>query len=200
MASPDGRVRVCLGNFRRRQVMLWSPLPVSDCVQRLVAVTTSRGPATWYLDPRTVGRPEPRFRGQADQRWIRLARFQSGAWRNSFLAVLDARPEPGADGGTAFSGWAGRSEYLEFLPVLTAGFGLASLGLLAAGIAQLAAGHLIGLVPAAAFWLPVAAVAGFNALGHRSLERDISALLQEVNEVLGPAAVSAGPAADSDGA
>ena len=204
MASPDGRVRVWLGKFRRRRVMLWSPLPVSGCVQRLAEVTTLRGPTTWYIDPRTAGRPEPRFRGQAGQSRIRLSRFSAGAGRNSFFAVLDVRPCPGADGGTALSGWVGGSEGTEFLPVFTAAFGLTSLGLLAAGIAQLVSGHLIGLVPAAAFPLPAVAIAGFNALGHRSLERDISELLREVNDVLGSTAVppgpSAAPAAGSDDA
>ena len=72
--------------------------------------------------------------------------------------------------------------------MLTGAAGLVRLGLLAAGVTQLVLGHLIGLAPALGFALPVAAMAGFNVMGHWSLERDISELLQEVNAVLGSAA------------
>lgn len=81
------------------------------------------------------------------------------------------------------------------LPVLTGAACLVSLGLLVAGVAQLVLGYLIGLAPTLAFPLPIAAMAGFNVLGHRSLERDISELLHEVNEVLGSAAAFPGPSA-----
>src|SRR5258708_16878323 len=181
MASPDGQVRI----FRRRLVVLSSPHPVSECLQRLAEVTTSRGPMTWYLDPRTVGRPEPRFRGQVYRWGIRLVRFTAGAGRDSFFAVLDVRPGPGTSGGRALSGWMGGGPGVALLPVFTGAFGLVSLGLLVAGVVQLVLGHLIGLAPTMAFPLPVAAVAGINAVGHRSLERDTSVLLKEVNKVLG---------------
>src|SRR5258707_14528168 len=51
MASPDGQVRIWLGIFRRRLVVLSSPHPVSECLPRLAGVTTSRGPMTWVLEP-----------------------------------------------------------------------------------------------------------------------------------------------------
>lgn len=195
MASPDGRVRIWLGILRRRPLVLSSPRPVSECLQRLSEVTTSRGPTTWYLNPRTVGRPEPRFRGQVYPSRIMLSRFTAGAGRNSFFSVLDVRPGQGGDGGTTLSGWIGMGPAKALLPVVTGAAGLVSLGLLVTGVSQLALGHLIGLAPALAFPLPVAVMAGFNALGHRSLERDISELLQEVNETLGSTAAFPGPAA-----
>lgn len=202
MASSDGRVRIWLGILRRHPLVLSSPHPASECLQRLTEVTTSRGPTTWYLDPRTVGRTEPRFRGEVSPSRIMLFRFTAGAGRDSFFSVLDVRPGQGADGGTTLSGWIGIGPGGgALLPVVTGAVGLVSLGLLVAGVGQLVLGHLIGLAPTLAFPLPIAAMAGFNVLGHRSLERDISELLQEVNEVLGSTAVfpgpSAAPAADS---
>jgi hypothetical protein len=70
------------------------------------------------------------------------------------------------------------------LPVLGGIACLASLGMLAGGVVQLASGRLAGLLPALLFWVPATAAAGFNALGLRSLERDIPKLVEEVNGVL----------------
>jgi hypothetical protein len=161
MMSPDSRVRTWLGIFRRRPVVLSSPHPVSECLQKLEKVTTFRGPTTRYLDSRTVGRPEPLFRGQVYPSQIKLARFTAEAGRDSFYAMLDVRPEPGADGGTVLSGriglpYGGHVVFAAFAAVI----GLVSLGLLVAGVAQLALGHLIGLASALAFPLPVIAWAG----------------------------------------
>lgn len=204
MASSDGRVRIWLGILRRRPLVLSSPYPASECLQRLTEVTTSRGPTSWYLDPRTVRRPEPRFRGEISPSRIMLFRFTAVAGRNSFFPVLDVRPGQGADGGTTLSGEIGMGPAGGFLPVLTGAACLGSLSMLVAGVVQLILGHLIGLAPALAFPLPVAAMAGFNVVGHRSLERDIPELLQEVNEVLGSTAAfpgaSAIPAAGSNDA
>ena len=138
-------MRIWLGIFRRRLVVVSSPHPVSECLQRLAEVTISRGPVAWYLDPRTVGRPEPRFRGQVYQSGIRLVRFTAGAGRDSFFAVLDVRPGPGTSGGTALSGWIGGGPGVALLPVLTGASGPASLGLLVTGVVQLVLGHLVGL-------------------------------------------------------
>jgi hypothetical protein len=183
--SPDSRVRVWLGIFRRRPVVVSSPHPVSECLERLEKVTTLRGPTTWYLDSRTVGRPEPRFRGQVYRSQIRLARFTAAAGRNSFCAMLDVRSGAGADGGTVLSGRIGLSDGGQVvLPAFTAAVGLAGLGFLVAGVAQLVGGRLIGLAPALAFPLPMAAWAGVIVLGRRALERDICELLKSVNEVL----------------
>jgi hypothetical protein len=61
---------------------------------------------------------------------------------------------------------------------------LISLGILIAGVFQLASGRMSGLLPALLFWVPATAMAGFNALGLRSLERDIPELLEKVNGIL----------------
>lgn len=156
MASPDNRVRIWLGILRRHPLALSSPHPASECLQLLTEVTTSRGPTAWYLDPRTVRRPEPRFRGEISPARVTLFRFTAGAGRNSFFPVLDVRPGQRADGGTTLSGEIGMGPARALLPVLTGTACLVSLGLLAAGVAQLIAGHLIGLAPALAFPLPVA--------------------------------------------
>ncbi len=72
----------------------------------------------------------------------------------------------------------------QLLPVSSAIACLISLGILAAGVVQLASGRMSGLLPALLFWVPAAAMAGFSVLGLRSLERDIPKLLEEVNGVL----------------
>ncbi len=46
-------------------VTLSCPYPADECVRRLTAVTTDRGPLSWYLDPRTAGRRDPRLFGKA---------------------------------------------------------------------------------------------------------------------------------------
>jgi len=66
--------RACLARFRRRPVTLWSPHPPSECLQRLATVTSPRALASWYLDPRTAGRPVPRLRGTADSSRILVGR------------------------------------------------------------------------------------------------------------------------------
>lgn len=197
MTSPDsGRVRSRREGFRRRPAALSSPYPVSECLHRLAAVTMSRGPTTWYLSARSAGLPDPRFRGEVHQSRIILSRFNTG--RGSYFAVLDARLGPKADGGTRLTGQIGLAPgTAKLLPVLTGAFALASLGLLATGVVQLALGHIAGLAPTAEFPLPVAVAAGFHVLGRRSLERDISRLLAQVGEVLGSTAVSPGPLAAS---
>ena len=186
VASPGRGVRTWLGISGRRPVVLLSPHPVSECLQRLEKVTTSRGSMTWYLDPKTVGRPDPRFRGQVGQSQIRLVRFTAGGARSGPFAVLDAWPKPGADGGTTLSGWIGmpRAAQVIWSVCIGGGTGLVSLVLLVAGVAQLALGHLIGLAPAATFPLPVIAWAGVNVMNLQAIERDISKLLKQVNEVL----------------
>lgn len=198
MTSPDSRVRIWLGIFRRHQVVLSSPHPVSECLRRLAEVTALHDATAWYLDPQTVGRPEPRFRGQVELSRIQLARFNAGSGRDSFFAVLNARPRREADGGTTFSGRVGEGAGVAFLePALTAAAGLVSVGLLVAGVIQLVLGHLIGLAPAVAFWLPIAGMAGLNVAAHLSLQRDIPELLQMVNEVLDSTTVFLCPSAVS---
>jgi hypothetical protein len=179
------RTRIWLGSFGRRPLVLSSPYPVAECLQRLAAVTTSRGPTRWYLDSRTALRPDPLFKGELYQSRTRLARFAAARGRDSFVAMLEVRLDPQADGGTALSGWIGMPAGTFQATMFTVIGGLVSLGLLAAGVVQLVLGHIIGLLPTLAFPLPAAFIAGFFAIGHRSLESDIAELVHEVNEVLG---------------
>jgi hypothetical protein len=72
--------------------------PAGEYLRRLGMVTTTRGMTSWYLDPRTAGRPEPRFRGDTGPARIFVARF-AAAGRSSFAPWLDARLEPAAGGG-----------------------------------------------------------------------------------------------------
>ena len=65
---------------------------------------------------------------------------------------------------------------------------LVSLGLLVAGIIQLADGHVIGLAPALAFPLPAAFFAWGFAYERRRLDARVAELLREVNEVPGSTA------------
>src|ERR1700722_16529703 len=132
MAGAGRRARMWLGSFGRRPVTLSSPYPVAECLQRLAAVTTSRGRATWYLDPRTARRPDPVFKGELYPSRTRLARFAPGG-RNSFVAMLEVRLDPAADGGTSLSGWAGMPAGAFQATFLTTVGALVSLGLLTAG-------------------------------------------------------------------
>jgi hypothetical protein len=184
MAGAGSRTLIWLGSFGRRPLVLSYPYPVAECLQRLAAVTTSRGHTTWYLDPRTAMRPDPLFKGELYPSRTRLARFAVAGGRNTFVAMLEVRLDPRADGGTVFSGWIGRPAGAFQATLLTGMGGLVSLGLLAAGIVQLVLGHIIGLLPTLASPLPAAFFAGFFAIGHRSLESDIAELVHEVNEVL----------------
>jgi hypothetical protein len=191
--DPGGRVLTWLGIIRRRPVVLSSPRPPDECLQRLTAVTTSRGAMSWYLDPRTAVRPDPRFRGDVGRSWIRVARFQAASGRGSFVAWLDAEPWVSDDGGTELRGWiAPPPATAGFLPMVAVVACLASLGLLAAGVAQLVLGHVIGLVPALLFPLPAIAMAAINATGRWSLEQEAAKLVDELNGVLGSTATFPG--------
>jgi len=139
MAGPAGRARIPLRSIGG-QVVLSSPHPESECVQRLARVTTDRRAADWYLHQWTLGRPDPRFRGEVDLSRVYLFRFSRG--RGRAVAVLDARPATTPDGGATLSGWVGEDKgNAVILPLIGSVFGLP---LLVAGMAQLAAGHLMG--------------------------------------------------------
>jgi hypothetical protein len=115
LAGPDGRTPPLLWSYRC-QVVLSSPRPVSECVQRLAAVTTYRGASEWYRHEWALGRPDPRFQGDVDQVRVRLTRFGN----RRAAPVLDARPEAAPGGGTALSGWVGDDDSVAaaivFLP------------------------------------------------------------------------------------
>lgn len=190
MAGACSRARIWLASFGRRPLALSSPYPVAECLQRLAAVTTSRGRTRWYLDSRTAMRPDPLFKGELFPSRTRLARFAVAGGRNTFVAMLEVRLDPRPDGGTALSGWIGMPAGAFRATFLTVIGCLVSLGLLVAGVVQLGLGHIVGLVPALTSPLPAAAFIGVFALGHRSLESDIAELIHEVNDVLDVTGVS----------
>jgi hypothetical protein len=183
-------------------VVLSSVYPPGECLRRLGMVTTTRGMTSWYLDPRTAGRPEPRFRGDIGPSRIFVARFADAAGRNSFAPWLDARLEPAAGGGTTLAGTIGLHPAVRaFIPVFAGVAGLIAVAVLAEGVHLLIGDHLSGLVPAVLAPLALAAlIAGLRAASLRLPERQAGELLQEMNEILGPAAASAGPASDSSSA
>ncbi|HEY5400677.1 MAG TPA: hypothetical protein VIL16_35355 [Trebonia sp.] len=185
MAGAGRRARDWLASFGRRPVALSSPYPVAECLERLAAVTTSRGRTMWYIDPRTVGRPDPLFKGELYRSRTRLTRFAVTGRRGGLVAMLEVRLDPAADGGTALSGWVGVPAG-AFQATSFAVLGcLVSLGLLAAGVVQLALGHIIGLVPTLTFPLPAVVFTGVFVSSRPALESEIAALVDQVNEVLG---------------
>lgn len=196
MLSPLTDARRWLERFRPRHVTLTSPYPVDDCLRRLATVTTRRRATSWYLDSRTVGRAEPRLLGDVGRSRIFVARWQDTTGRNSFTPWLDARPEPAAAGGTTLTGSIGLNPAAGgLIQAVDWGSGLIVLAAIAGGISLLARGDLSGLV----FVLGPLALAAFgtglNAVGLRSLERDLPKLIQEINGLLDSTATFTGPAA-----
>ena len=187
MAGAVRRARIWLASFGRRPLALTSPYPVAECLQRLAAVTTSRGRTTWYLDPRTATRPDPLFKGELYPSRTRLSRFADGGGRGRSVVWLEVRLDPRAGGGTAFSGWIGRPAGAFEASVLIVIGVLVCLGLLVAGVVLLAGGHFIGLAPALASPLPAAFFVWSFAFDHRELDASIAGLIHEVDGVLGTA-------------
>jgi hypothetical protein len=169
-------------------VVLSSPHPVSECARRLAAVTTDRG-SGWYLDARTAGQPDPRFRGTVSPAWISVARFAEAIRRNSFVPWLQGRMEPSADGGTRVVGRVGpRPELRVMLAVIAAVWSIISLAALTAGLVQAAAGHLAGLLATLVPLGMAALLTGVTAAGQASVTREIPRLIGAVNGVLDSAA------------
>jgi hypothetical protein len=193
-----------LGIYGRRPVVLSSPHPQGECLQRLAKVTTSRGPASWYLDTKTAGHPDPRLRGTVSPAQIRVARWEVARRNDNAVAWLDARLMPSADGGTVVTGLIKPSPGTAAFPVITAIACLISLGILATGIAQLALGRISGIAPTVLSPIPAALLAAVNTQGRRSLRRETTKLIEEVNGILDSTAdftsPAATPAADSHGA
>jgi hypothetical protein len=191
-----------VAGVRFQLVVLSSAYPPGECLRRLGAVTTRRGGTSWYLDPRTAGRPEPRLRGDIGPSRILVARFADVAGRSSFAPWLDARLEPAAAGGTTVTGTIGLHPAMRaFMPVFAGVAGLIAVAAVAGGIRLLVLGQLSGLVPAVLVPLALAAViAAFRASSLRLLQRHAGELLREVGEILGPGVASAGPAAHDSSA
>ncbi len=189
-SASGGRGR--LAGFRPRSVVLSSPYPVSECRRRLAAVTTRRGSASWYLDPSTAGRAEPRFRGDAGSWLLSVTLFEGG--RNGFRPWLDGRLEPAAGGGTTLTASVGMQGGKRAVWCLIAGAGgLISVSMVAGGAALLASGRLQGLAAVLGSLALVACVAGFGAAGLRSLEHKTRRLIREVNVTLGSTATFPSP-------
>jgi hypothetical protein len=183
-ADSGRRARDWLASFGRRPLALSSPYPVAECLERLAPVTTPRGRTRWFIDPRTVGRPDPLFTGELYRSRTRLTRFAAAGGRNAPV-YLEVSLEPTADGGTALRGWIGRPAGAFQATLFTVAGCLTSLGVLAAGVVQLALGHLIGLLPALLFPLPAIVFIGIFVLNRPALEVEIAALVDQVHEVLG---------------
>lgn len=192
--------RSWLVGFRSRPVVLSSPYPVSECFRRLATVTTQHGVTSWYLNPRTAGRPTARLRGDVGPSRVNVARFEDAAGRNSFAPWLDARLERAAGGGTTLTGSIGLHPAVRALIPVIAGIGsLLAVAAVAGGIALLVHGHLSGLLPAMLIPLAITTfIVGFNVAGLRLLERDIPQLIQELNGLLGSTATFTVPAASGD--
>jgi hypothetical protein len=131
-----------------------------------------------------------------------VARFADAAGRNSFAPWLDARLEPAAGGGTTLTGTIGLHPAVRaFMPVFAGVAGLIAVAAVAGGIRLLVLGYLSGLMPAVLVPLAMAAViAALRASNLQLPQRYAGELLRDVDEILGPGAVSAGPAAQSSSA
>lgn len=182
-----------------RPVVLSSAYPPEECLRRLAIVTTYRGPTSWYLDPQTVGRPEPQLRGEVGRSRIFVSRWADAYGRDSFVPWLDARLESAVGGGSTLAGTIGLHPGAGALFAVFAGVaGLMAAIVLAVGISLLDAGHPIGLAPAVLAPLaPLVLLAGLRAASLRLPERKAGALVREIREILGPAGASAGSSADS---
>lgn len=184
-----------LAGFQSRPVMLSSPHPASECLQRLAAVTTQRRSASWYIDHRSARRPQPRLWGNVGPSWISVARFEDAAGRNRFAPCLDAHAEPLARGGTMFTGRIGLQPAVRVvISVLAAVGGVMAVAGVTGGVVLLVHGHLSGL---AAMLIPLVVIAVFavlNTAGLRSLERGTPKLVEELNGILDSTATFTGPA------
>jgi hypothetical protein len=195
MLSSVTDTRYWLSRFRPRPVVLSAPYPADECLRRLTMVTTHRGAASWYLDPRTAGHPTPRLRGDVDPSRISVARWEDTNGRNSFTPWLDVRLEPTARGGTTLTGTIGlRPEVQGLMPVITGVGGLIATAVIAAGAVQLVHGNVSALPLMLGPLAMIAILAVVNVAGLRSLERDIPKLIQETNSVLDSTATFTSPA------
>ena len=184
-----------VSGFQPHPVMLSSPHTDSECLRRLALATTQRTAASWYLDPRTAGRPEPRLRGDVGPSRIFVARFEDARGRNSFAPWLDGGLEPAVGGGSTLAGTIGLHPAVRRVLRLIAGVGaLMAVIAVSAGTALLADGHLSGVPPMLILLVLAAFFVGLSVAGLRSLERDIPKLTDEVNGILDSIATLAGAA------
>jgi len=168
-----------------RPVALSSGHSADECLRRLAAVTTTRG-TTWYLDGRTAGIPDPRFRGSVTARWIRVARFSEAIGRDSLVPWLQGPLQAAAGGWASFTGEVGPDRAARGMPRLIAGvFGVFFVASRAADVSMARAGDLGGLLAFAL--IPVAlgaGLAGMVVAAKRSVGHEIPRVVRAVNEVL----------------
>jgi len=197
MRPSPSRGRSWLASFRSRPVTLFSPHSGSECLRRLALVTTTRGETSWYLDPRTAGRPEPRLRGNVGPSGLFVTRLSVARWKHaggSFAAWLDARLEPAAGEGTRLQGTIGLGPAARTVISLNAlVYALMAVAACSGGIALVVQGHPGAVALAVLAPIGLAALfAGFSVAGLRSLERDIPKLIGEINGLLDSSATSPG--------
>jgi hypothetical protein len=182
--SGDNRLLTWLGVIRRCPVVVSSPLPPDEFLQRLAQVTTKRGVFTSYLDPRTAPRPDPCFYGVISRSYVRLTRLEGTSWSGQrYLAWLTAEPWVSDDGGTELRGWIAPPE--NVVPLVAGIMYLACLGLLAVGIAQLVLGNVNGVGSTLVSPFFAIAVAANNTRNRRLVDRETGNLVRELKEVVG---------------
>jgi hypothetical protein len=182
--SGNNRLLTWLGVIRRRPVVVSSPLPPDEFLERLAQVTQKRGVITSYLDPRTAPRPDPCFYGVVSRSYVRLTRLEGTSWSGQrYLAWLTAEPWVSDDGGTELRGWIAPPE--NAVPLVAGIMYLASLGLLAVGVAMLVRGNVNGVGPTLVAPLFAIAVAAKNTWNRRPVDREAGNLVRELNEVVG---------------
>lgn len=173
-----------------RAVEVTSPFPPGECVRRLAQVTTTRKEG-WYLDPRTATRGDPLFHGTVEPSRVRIGSFTDTLTRHGREnpVWLDARVDPGPDGGTVLAGTVG-SRTAPANAVLSLVFMAVFAGLalffLVIGLVIAASGHF-NLGVGAAIGVPViGAAAIFASRGAITLEGEgrVSPLLRTVSDVL----------------
>lgn len=114
-----------------------------------------------------------------------VSRFDQAIGRNSFVPRLQGRMEVSADGGTRVAGRIGPQPAVPpLLAVMAVVCGLISVAALAAGLAEAAAGHFIGLLVVLVPVGMAAGLLGLTAAGRTSSEREIPRLVKAVNAVL----------------
>jgi hypothetical protein len=174
---------------RPRPVVLSSPYPVDECLQRLAQVTTKRRPTSWYLDTRTALLPSPRFWGDVSPSGISIVQFEDASGKVSYSPQLCIWPEPAAEGGTTLTGTIGMEQgSKDGMQIGTGCMGLICLGFIAGGIVTLVRGDITGIVLLLAPLFAIGFAAAFSSDGLRSLEKNIPELIGDVNKTLGSTA------------
>ncbi len=139
-----------MGRYSPSPVVMSSPHPQQECMRRLVAVTSMRGDS-WYLDPKTVGRPEPLLHGYTGKWSVQVADWEEKRSRYGRPSRLEAELASAPDGGTTLKGQVGPGYEAKARGFLTAVFAAAVplilLGVFIAGLGLLSSGHVASALP-----------------------------------------------------